>query len=506
VVGQFGAGIQRWSRCPGELEREIITKKLLKAFPLIAALLLLGCDAENATESSEAKSELSADEARAIAKEAFIYGFPMVVNYKTMYQYSVDAASPDYKSDFNVLSCEARVFTPADRSVVTPNADTPYCMFWGDIRSDPLVLRVPEIEPERFFQVQLVDLYTHNFAYVSTVATGNVPGTYLIAGPDWDGDTPEGIIDVIRSEMPFVFAVIRTQLFSPDDIVRVKEIQDGFDFQPLSAFLSESAPAALPAIDFPEWREGAQFDVGFFDFFDFMLSLIEPVADEQVLFERFAKIGLGTEAQFDIDNYPSKIADALAAGIQDGFKELEATIAAFGSDPLGSSKIFGTREFLQDSAQRHFGWDDLYLLRMIAAHTGLYGNSGAEAVYPTYLVDSDGARLDGSQNNFQITFAGDQLPPVKAFWSLTMYDGRTQLFIDNSLDRYLLNSTMLEQFVRGEDDSLTLYIQKESPGDEMENNWLPAPDGPFYMVLRLYGPEAVALEGEWLPPPAIRRD
>ena len=232
----------------------MITKQFLKAFPLIAALLLLGCDAENATGPSEAKSELSADEARAIAKEAFIYGFPMVVNYKTMYQYSVDAASPDYKSDFNVLGCEARVFTPADRSVVTPNADTPYCMLWGDIRSDPLVLRVPEIEPERFFQVQFVDLYTHNFAYVSTVATGNVSGTYLIAGPDWEGETPEGIVDVIRSETAFVFAVIRTQLFSPDDIERVKEIQDGFDFQPLSAFLGESAPAALPAIDFPEKR------------------------------------------------------------------------------------------------------------------------------------------------------------------------------------------------------------------------------------------------------------
>ena len=454
----------------------------------------------------EAKSELSADEARAIAKEAFIYGFPMVVNYKTMYQYTIDKAPPNYKGDFNELACLARVFTPADKSIVTPNADTPYCFFWGDIRSEPLVLTIPELEAERFFHVQLIDLYTHNFAYVGTVATGNEPGNYLIAGPDWDGQTPKGIVDVIRSETPFVFAVIRTQLFSPDDIERVKEIQDGFDFQPLSAFRGESAPAAPPAIDFPEWREGAQFDFGFFDFFDFMLSLVDPVADEQVLFDRFAKIGLGTEAQFDIDNYPSKIADALAAGIQDGFKELEATIAEFGRDPLGSAKIFGTREFLMDSARRYFGWDDPYMLRIVGAHTGLYGNSGSEAVYPTYFVDSNGVPLDASQNHYRVTFAGDQLPPVKAFWSLTMYDGRTQLFIDNSLDRYLLNSTMLEQFVRGEDDSLTLYIQKESPGDEMENNWLPAPDGPFYMVLRLYGPEATALEGKWSPPPAIRRD
>ncbi len=482
------------------------TKKFLKAFPLITALLLLACDAENATEPSEAKSELSADEARAIAKEAFIYGFPMVVNYKTMYQYTIDKASPNYKGDFNELACLARVFTPADKSIVTPNADTPYCFFWGDIRSEPLVLTTPELEAERFFQVQLIDLYTHNFAYVGTVATGNEPGNYLIAGPDWDSQTPEGIVDVIRSETPFVFSIIRTQLFNPDDLARVKEIQGGFEFQPLSTYLRKPAPAILPAIDFPDWREGAQFDVGFFVFFDFMLSLVEPVAEEQALFERFAKIGLGTEAQFDIDTFSPEMVDALGDGIQDGSKEMEATIAGTGSDPLGSSKIFGTREFLQDSARRNFGRDDPYMMRMIGAHTGLYGNSGSEAVYPAYFVDSNGARLDGSQNNYQITFVGDQLPPVKAFWSLTLYDGRTQLFIENPLDRYLLNSTMLEQFVRGEDGSLTLYIQNEPPAEEIENNWLPAPDGPFYMVLRLYSPEAVALEGEWLPPPAIRRD
>jgi hypothetical protein len=142
----------------------------------------------------------------------------------------------------------------------------------------------------------------------------------------------------------------------------------------------------------------------------------------------------------------------------------------------------------------------------MAAHMGVYGNSGIEAIYPTYLVDSERAPLDASQNDYQVTFAADELPPVKAFWSLTMYDGRTQLLIDNPLDRYLLNSPMLEQFVRGEDGSLTLYIQKESPGGEMENNWLPAADGPFYMVLRLYGPEPAALEGDWTPPPAVRRD
>ncbi|MFV1979811.1 MAG: DUF1254 domain-containing protein, partial [Rhodothermia bacterium] len=273
---------------------------------------------------SEQSDSVTAEQARSIAKEAYVYGFPMVVNYKTMYQYSIDEASPEYKGDFNELACLARVYTPEDKAVVTPNADTPYCMFWGDIRTEPLVLTVPEIEPERFFQVQLVDLFTHNFAYVSTVATGNRSGNFLIAGPAWEGETPEGIIDVIRSETPFVFSIIRTQLFNPDDLERVKEIQKGFDFQPMSAFLGEAAPPEAPAIDFPEWREGAQFDVGFFDFFDFMLGLVEPVSEEQAMFSRFAKIGLGTDEPFDIDSFSPEIAKALALGVQDGFEELEA--------------------------------------------------------------------------------------------------------------------------------------------------------------------------------------
>jgi len=471
---------------------------------LAVALLSSGCSRPTDPQTSD--SELTADEARDIAKDAFIYGFPMVVNYKTMYLYVIDETSPDYKGEFNEVDCQARVFTPEDRAIVTPNSDTPYCMFWGDMRSEPLVLTVPDIEPDRFFQVQLVDLYTHNFAYVGTVATGNHAGNYLIAGPGWDGETPDGIIGVVRSETQIVFSIIRTQLFGADDLDRVKEIQNGYQFQPLSAFLDQPAPASALAVNFPVWREGAQFDVGFFDYFDFMLSLVEPVAEERLLFERFAKIGLGTDGPFDLDDFVPDIAEALAAGIQDGFEEIEATVVELAGDPLASAKVFGTRDFLRESASKNYGWDDFYLLRTIAAHMGVYGNSGIEAIYPTYLVDSERTPLDASQNNYQIAFAADGLPPVKAFWSLTMYDGKTQLLIDNPVDRYLLNSTMLEQFVRGEDDSLTLYIQKESPGGDKESNWLPAPDGPFYMVLRLYGPERAALAGEWTPPPVVRRD
>ena len=136
----------------------------------------------------------------------------------------------------------------------------------------------------------------------------------------------------------------------------------------------------------------------------------------------------------------------------------------------------------------------------MAAHTGLYGNSGAEAIYPLYMADSDGMPLNASDNKYTLTFKGEDLPPVKSFWSLSMYDGPTQLFIRNPLDRYLLSSSMMDQFSKAKDGSVTFYIQKDSPGKELEPNWLPAPDGPLYMVMRLYGPEPDALKGKWMPP------
>lgn len=462
---------------------------------LITVFVISGCSN---------KQDLTPEEAKQIAKEAYIYGFPMVVNYKTMYMYVVDKNSPEYKGEFNHLACLARVYTPEDKAVVTPNSDTPYCLFWGDMRTEPLVLIIPEIEEERFYEVQLIDLFTHNFAYVSTVATGNVPGNYLITGPDWKGDTPDGIKEVIPCETQFLFAVIRTQLFNPDDLENVKAIQDGYRFEPLSNFLGAEPPAPLPEIDFPGWKEGEQYTAGAFDYIDFMLSLSSIHPDEEELFARFSKIGLGTDDAFDINQFSPEIQKALAEGVEEGFAELEETIKKYTSDPLVSGKIFGTREFLNESAKNNFDLNELFILRMSAAHMGLYGNSAKEAIYPTYRIDSEGNPLDASINNYKLTFAKGDLPPVSAFWSLTMYDGKTQLLVENPLNRYLLNSPMMDDFVFGEDGSLTLYIQKDSPGKELETNWLPTPDGPFYAVLRLYGPEDVALTGEWVNPRMVK--
>ena len=465
---------------------------------MITALMLFSFS--SCTQQPKATPE----EAKTIAKEAYVYGFPMVMNYKTMYMYVLNEKSPEYKGPFNQLSCDARLFTPEDKAIVTPNSDTPYCMCWIDIRNEPRVISLPEMEEERFYHFQLIDLYTHNFAYLGTLTTGNKAGKYLIASQSWEGEKPDGIDDVFRCETDIFFVVVRTQLMDENDLENVKRIQGEYQVQPLSAYLGNNAPEAASTDNFPDWNEGDQFTAASFKYLDIMLGLLEPVAEEKELMERFAKLGIGTNKTFDINSFDEDVQKAIEEGVKEGFQEIETFIKTYTSDPLVSAKIFGTREFLGNSAKENYQLEDFYILRAVAAHMGLYGNSGAEAIYPTYLMDSNGAPLNTADNKYTLTFLKDDLPPVKAFWSLTMYDGKTQLFIHNPLNRYLLNSNMKENFVYGKDGSLTLHIQKDSPGKGLESNWLPAPEGPFYAVLRLYGPEDTALKGEWTNPPMVK--
>lgn len=477
----------------------------MKKFSLLmlSSLMIIvsGCSSES--DNTIKSASITPKEAKQIAKEAYIFGFPLVVNYKTMYNYVIDKQSPEYKGGFNDLACVASVYTPEDKAIVTPNSDTPYCMTWVDMRVEPVVFTIPEIENERYYSVQLIDLYTHNAAYISSVEK-SVPGNYLLTGPNWKGEVPKGITKVIPFETNFLFSIHRTQLFNEGDLANVKTIQDGYDVKPLSAFLGIQSPAKAATIDFPKWEEGTQFTAESFNYVDFMLSLVTTKKQEQPLMKRFTKIGLGGEGKFDIKKLSPEIQAALEKGVKAGFSEMEEFKNNNSVDPLAAAKVFGTRAFLKTSAKANYNFGDFFVLRATAANGGLYGNSASEAIYPLYYADSQATPLDASQNIYSLTFKEGELPPVNAFWSLTMYDGKTQLLIDNPLNRYLLNSSMSEQFVLNEDGSLTLYVQKDSPGKELESNWLPAPDGPFYAVMRLYGPKSEALEGKWVNPPLVK--
>ena len=443
------------------------------------------------TALSNADAVVDVEEARQIAKEAYIYGFPMVDSYRVEYAYFVDRDNPEYKAPWNVITSFPRVYTPADKAVQTPNSDTPYSFLGLDLRTEPMVLTVPRIEQDRYFSIQLIDAYTFNFAYIGSRATNNDGGNFLVAGPNWQGETLKGIDKVIRSETELVLAVYRTQLFEAADIDKVKQIQAGYQVKPLSTFLGKAASKAAPAIKFikPLSVEEQRTSPEFFNILNFVLQFCPTNSSEQELMKRFSKIGIGAGKKFDVSQLTPEIRTAIAQGMADAWKEYDQAKAQLDAGAITSGDVFGTRKYLKNN----------YLYRMLAAVVGIYGNSKEEAIYPIYTVDANDKPLDGSQR-YTLRFAEGDLPPVNAFWSLTMYELPASLLTENKIDRYLLNSPMLSGFQRDADGGITLLIQHESPGKDKEANWLPAPRGPFFMVMRLYWPKAAALQGTWKVP------
>ncbi|WP_413774728.1 DUF1254 domain-containing protein [Mesorhizobium sp. AR10] len=458
----------------------------------IVALAIAGGLTSASTSQAQ---DVTVAEAREIAKEAYVYGFPMVDNYRIQYAYFVDTKNPEYKAPWNQLTNIPRVYTPEDKAIQTPNSDTPYSMIGMDLRAEPMVLTVPPIEKDRYFSIQLIDAYTFNFDYIGSRATGNDGGSFLIAGPGWQGETPAGVKKVFRSETDLIIAAYRTQLFNPDDLDNVKKVQTGYRAEPLSAFLGQPAPAPAPAIDFmkPLSAEDERKSPEFFNILNFLLQFTPTNPSETELMARFGKIGVGAGKTFDGSALTPEIKTAIEQGMADAWDDLENLKKKVDAGEVTSGDMFGTREYLKNN----------YLYRMAAAVLGIYGNSKQEAMYPIYAVDAGGQKLDGA-NRYTVRFTADQMPPVHAFWSMTMYDLPASLLVANPINRYLLNKPMLPQFVKDADGGYTFYVQSESPGKDMEPNWLPAPKGPFFIALRLYWPKEAALNGTWKHPPMTK--
>jgi hypothetical protein len=436
-------------------------------------------------------------EAKAIAEEGFIYGLPIVMNYVAMYEFAVDTKGSQFKAPFNQIDNMARVADPKDTAVVTPNSDTPYSVLWLDLGSEPMVVSVPAVEKTRYYTVQLIDGNTFNYGYIGSRATGSDAGDYLVVGPNWQGTTPPGIKKVFASSTRFSFAAIRTQLFNHEDMPNVVKVQAGYKAQPLSAYLKQPAPPAAPAIDFPK-ADAELVKKGFFEYLDFALQFAPAGPEERGIREKLARIGVGAGKTFDFKDLPLAHKIEVGLGMKDGEEKVEKYVAT-GSKNINGWKIgslFGDRLFYSGD----------WLKRAAAAKAGIFGNDAAEAVYPFSRTLPDGEVLDCSKHKYTLTFAAGQYPPVDAFWSVTMYDGKTQLLIENPINRYLINSPMLPGMKKNSDGSLTLHIQKDSPGADKEANWLPAPNGEIYLAMRLYWPKATAPsilpagEGSWQPP------
>jgi hypothetical protein len=430
-------------------------------------------------------------------QEAYVYGFPMLMNYGVMYAYFVDRFSGQFKAPFNQIFNEARVFTPKDTAIITPNSDTPYSFVGLDLRPEPIVLCVPKVEKTRYYDVQLVDMYTFNYGYIGSRATGNDAGCYMVAGPDWQGNTPAGIKKVFRSETQFGLVGYRTQLFGPSDMPNVVKVQSGYKVQPLSGFLKQPAPPPAPVIDFPPFTKD-DMKTSFPRFLNFILQFCPPVEEEKALRARFAAIGIEAGKPFDVDKLSDveKAEEGLA--VKEGYDSIVKQKDDIGKNINGwlVGSALGDRAFFNGN----------WRLRAAGALAGIYGNSAEEAVYPLAKNDSAGQPLDGSKHSYALTFAAGKYPPVNAFWSVTMYDGKTQLLIENPIDRYLINSPMLPTMKKNKDGSFTIYIQKDAPSADKKSNWLPAPNGPIYLVMRLYWPKKTPPSilppgaGTWQPP------
>ncbi|NYH11671.1 DUF1254 domain-containing protein [Pseudomonas moraviensis] len=456
-------------------------KRVLFATSLVATIMV--------AVPFTAGASVRVDETRNIARDAYVFGTPMVDTYRVMYAFSIDKSNPQYKGPFNSILNVSRVFTPADTAFVTPNSDTPYSFVGLDLRAEPVIISVPPMEKNRYFVFQLMDLYSFNFSYIGSRTTGNQGGTYMIAGPDWKGEKPKGVDKVIQAETEMVSVVGRTQLFNPDDLENVKKIQDNYKVQTLSAFQNKPAPKAAPEVNWikPIAPAVERSSPEFFNQLAFLLQFAPTHPSEVALRKRFTEIGIQPGQPFDVSKLSQEEQAALVAGMKDGQQEIDRLRNSLGGK---TDTLFGTREYLKNN----------YVMRATGTQMGIGANSREEAMYPIYDKDATGQPLDGSQHKYTLRFAKGEQPPVQAFWSLTMYDLPKQLLVDNPINRYLINSPMLPNLAKDADGGLTLYIQHESPGKNKEANWLPAPNGPFMVTMRYYWPKPELLSGKWHSP------
>ncbi|MFI6316985.1 DUF1254 domain-containing protein [Nonomuraea sp. NPDC050556] len=413
---------------------------------------------------------------RKIAAEGWIYGFPLLMNYRTMYAQAIDSGDPRYVGGFGHVRHYSQPFTPANTDVVTPNNDTPYSWGWFDLRAEPYVISVPAVD--RYYVLPFHDLDTCYVGYVGARTTGDGPGTYLLAGPGWDGEPPAGITRVLRADTSLVGMLGRTYLGGPDDVDTLREIQKSYDIQPLHTHLGTDAPPDQPEPYWPVWREDVLDSADFFTYLDFLLGFFPVLPQEKGVRDRLASIGLDGSGSF----YPSpELRADLEAGIADARARLTEAEKSAGS----STGLFGTRAEHGDD----------YLTKAVGVDKGLYGLPSEEAFYAGWVTDSDGNRPDASRTNYTIHFPAGQLPPARFFWSATMYRLPDRLLVDNPIDRYSIGDRT-PGVVYDEDGGLTLHVQRERLAAG-ESNWLPAPDGPFSIVIRLYGPAPEVLTGEW---------
>lgn len=434
--------------------------------------------------------QLSPAEARVLAVEAYTYGFAIVENYRAIFGMCVWRDSPQY-AGFNHYLHGRMLFDSSYDTVVNANNDTLYSTTFADLRAEPVVISVPHTG-DRYFVIQLVDMGTDNFAYIGTRATGCDGGNFLLVGPHYKGVLPQDAVSsVIIAPSEFVALATRTAIDGPDDLEGVVTIQEQLKVRTLSEFLGQIPASQAAEIEFPPYSPALYGSPNLFGMLNFLLQFHTAPLSESALLKRLARIGVGPYETFTIDSYSPEIRNAIESGTTEAHRLIEERGGSLGTVVDGWQDIPPMGSYGDD-----------YLFRSAVAWKFIYTNSPEEALYPIAETDADGDVLTGDER-YVLHFPAGQLPPVDAFWSVTLYDSATRLMTDNSIDRYSIGDRT-PGLKYNPDGSLTLTVQHDSPGTEQEVNWLPAPAGRFYLNVRAYMPQQAFLDGSYRLP-AVRK-
>ena len=429
--------------------------------------------------------DVSLKGAQDLAKEAYVFFFPMVEHYKLIYSAAVLA------SNFNQWTHNTDLADHTNRSGVLLNNDTIYSMLWLDLRTEPMVISLPPIGQDRFYSIQICDLFHNNVTFLGSKLDGNDGGHFLITGPTWQGTVPSTIRRCVVGESEFLGVCARTELKGADDLQKVRIIQERYTLTPLAEFNGGTALPQKALPDFPPFQDDQMERGGFFSYVNFCMRFTKIHPSEDQLYARYTRIGIFPGAPFPLLGMDTNIYEAIEQGIWAGSRALNTEIErpkGKRQDGWEYSLVYGPREF----------WDSRYLARAAIARQALYGNDAEQAVYISAKDDAQWQKLDGRlSSRYELTFTAEQIPKVNAFWSVTMYDEDGYL-TENSLGRYSIGDRT-DGLKYGTDGSLTIYIQHDNPGGEQMFNWLPCPDAIFMLFMRIYWPKDEILYGDYFP-------
>jgi hypothetical protein len=459
----------------------MMRKKFGKCVLLLALAAMIFAMSGASSEAGDAAFVADA------AKRVYVYGYPLVIMSVTE---RVMATSDDVLA-VNAFHHAGRFPDASFTDVVSPNADTLYSQAWLELGGGPVVLSVPDIEEGRYYLMQCMDAWSNVFASIGSRTTGNGAGKFLFTGPKWSGVVPSGMTQV-ASPTDRVWILGRTETRGASDYDAVHAIQASYWLSPLDG---RAFPPADPAVDAKTAPVVQMDDMEAEDFFTALCADMAanpaPASDNDIL-DTMAEIGL-TPGVFDRSAIPADTWEAMKKGYADG----HASVIEMSTGPLGH--VNGVWNVMPDDIG-NFGTD--YDLRAAIGRVALGANIREDAIYPATRKDTQGISLSGSRQ-YIIHFEKGRLPPVKAFWSITMYNDR-QFFVDNPINRYAIGDRDAMQYDK--DGGLSIYVRRDSPGKELESNWLPAPEGDFNLIMRLYWPEVSILDGSWPMPALVTED